>query len=781
MNYRLKLIYAINTYNEESIESYIRLRDVVCEISDNEGMSSNSTIRELLFIAAQKMRVFGYNKMNNISLNEMIDTKIDKEQYMGNLEKENLSFLFQNQLIDAYYTSATGALLDYKQKEVLEVYDSLNEKRIFLSAPTSFGKTYLLKEIIYKYQYNNILLIFPTIALLNENLEDIREFSERHNLDYKIINNSKMDINHDKNIFVLTPERVLNLLSEHSDLNIDFFFMDEIYKIDNFFDDSNEDDRDKVFRIVLYLLTKRTNAFYLAGPYINLDKLGGGFNKYINDNKVKLLYIDKELVKKNYYEAWKRKISPANMQIKFDSQNKLVKTYELTTLFKINNMGTSIVYCANQNQILDLADYYNSEVSEYIIESSTNRLKKFIKHLKNRYSFIDGEDTVEWLIPNLLEKGIGIHHGSIPKYIQNEILWNFNNNELDIIISTTSITEGVNTNSKNLIFYGSTKGGKPFKIFDIKNIIGRAGRYYHHFVGNVFFLDKNVHDQLKGSDRESLDFITFTDKALADVDIDNTFKDDLIGNNRTRKLQREEELKNTSIPESVFIKNRLIDKMSQAKLAEHLIGYQNKKLIDMVSRFSTIRKFLETNALKEIFQIMELVKIVETHELIRYPSIASSYSKYGFSGLLSYEIKKLKEQKLLKQDDLLDWKNYNRCYKKAFDNVRRIIEYKIPKFISIFASIFNYVCDKKNIIDKPLNFEPIINFYEFGVFTPVGQFLIEKGFPLEAIRTLESKQFRIMNLEIEIFKDRFKDNIQVISKFLDEYEIILLNEMISLL
>lgn len=64
----------------------------------------------------------------------------------------------------------------------------------------------------------------------------------------------------------------------------------------------------------------------------------------------------------------------------------------------------------------------------------------------------------------------------------------FNENYVDLILSTTSITEGVNTNAKNLIFYGSTKGGKELKVFDVKNIIGRAGRYYHHFVGNIYIL-----------------------------------------------------------------------------------------------------------------------------------------------------------------------------------------------------------------------------------------------------------------------------------------------------
>ncbi|WP_205352404.1 DEAD/DEAH box helicase family protein, partial [Vibrio cholerae] len=52
------------------------------------------------------------------------------------------------------------------QKQVINLFKKDCNNRYFLSATTSFGKTYLIYEIIKRMEYKNIILIFPTIALL---------------------------------------------------------------------------------------------------------------------------------------------------------------------------------------------------------------------------------------------------------------------------------------------------------------------------------------------------------------------------------------------------------------------------------------------------------------------------------------------------------------------------------------------------------------------------------------------------------------------------------------
>nr|WP_251130645.1 helicase-related protein [Exiguobacterium sp. s124] len=704
--------------------------------------------------------------MNNLDAREL------KFLNENNKIEEGISeeFYLSNELIRSYYTSGSNSLLDYYQKAFLDKFDSLNSKKIFLSAPTSFGKTFLLKELILKYKYNNVILIFPTISLLIENINEIETFCLENTLDYKIVNSKSQIIRDKGNIFILTPERVLNLLAEYPKIEIDFFFMDEIYKLDDSLNESQslDRDRDKVFRIALYLLSKKVESYYLAGPYIDLENLGEGFKKFVRTNEIELFQVHNELVKKEYYETWKKNIYINKNKLQLEG-NKVEKTVTLLNYINKHELGQTIVFCANQNQILEIA---NSIYSNTIMSGTTNRYNSFIEHLNYRYGFYDNDVEVRWSIPDMLQRGVGVHHGSIPRYIQTEILNFFNKGIIDTIISTTSITEGVNTNAKNIIFFGNSKGGKPFKFFDIKNIIGRAGRYYHHFVGRTFFMEKNTYDRLQSNAHDTLDYVTFTEREMNSVDIDNTDKEDLMGNNYDRKINREIELLNFNFSEEIFVKNRLIDKLSQAQLADSLMKLDSSEINAMKERYSSIKKILENGILYDIFEKMYNVGIIQEHEKNLYPAIAGTYSMKGFKGLLSYEIKKMKDGK-----SALEWIDYNKCYKKAFDKLKKIIEYRIPKLLNVYFEVFKYVYVEK-VKAVELNFDYIITFFETGIFSEMGTYLFEKGYPIETIKELERSFQEIMNLEIGEFSLNKTKNLEKLSKTLDTYELLLLDELI---
>lgn len=64
------------------------------------------------------------------------------------------------------------------------------------------------------------------------------------------------------------------LLDERPDLKIDFFVMDEIYKI------QDDEDRKSVFSNCLYRLSKMKTDFYLIGPYF--DDFSPNFREKLN-------------------------------------------------------------------------------------------------------------------------------------------------------------------------------------------------------------------------------------------------------------------------------------------------------------------------------------------------------------------------------------------------------------------------------------------------------------------------------------------------------------------
>lgn len=224
-NYVNLLVNAINRYNEEDVKSRIRLRDLVCIISDDEKLKSDPLIRELLYTASQKMRIFGYNVHNGFY----------KDDIFIELNPSELMYL-RNQSICKRYQSKVrkNNILDKTQQDMIDFYQSLKQKRMLVSAPTSYGKTFIMREILYlNYQrYRNVLLVFPTVALLRENAIKMDELNREKEMGYHVVKSIDNEIDGEqRNIFVFTPERTLQLLANYPDIEIDFFSMMKCIKL----------------------------------------------------------------------------------------------------------------------------------------------------------------------------------------------------------------------------------------------------------------------------------------------------------------------------------------------------------------------------------------------------------------------------------------------------------------------------------------------------------------------------------------------------------------------
>ena len=297
LNLLKKATHLINKY-ELSDDDKNRLKDILCYLSEwrNNNPYEIEQYPQLDFVlynASRKLRTFGYNRLNKF------DNKV--------INSDNALAKVKDNAVDNFYRTESGFVLDKAQKDILDTFENANGK-IFLSAPTSFGKTFLLKEIIYRHHenYDNIVIVLPTVALLIEVTEEINDFNEKHNLSYSIFNSIYKDLElSERNIFILTPERVLRLLAIKPDIKIDFFFFDEIYKIDEDVAISSEDDvNDKIelgndnpqrdeqdhravaFRLALYFLLKKCNSCYLAGPFIKLNSLKSGFNTMLEKHRI---------------------------------------------------------------------------------------------------------------------------------------------------------------------------------------------------------------------------------------------------------------------------------------------------------------------------------------------------------------------------------------------------------------------------------------------------------------------------------------------------------------
>ena len=227
------------------------MRDLVCIISENDSIKKDPLIRELLYTASHKMRIFGYNVQNGF-----YRQGVDIEQ-----NSSELMFLRNQSIIRRYQSKVrSNNILDRSQQSIIDFYQSLDRKRMLVSAPTSYGKTFIMREILYLNQerYNNVLLVFPTVALLRENALNMEELNRDNKMGYNVIKSIDSEISQEKNIFVFTPERAMQLLANYPDIKIDFFFYDEMYKIDEDYcnddmDDNNENSKKILIKKILFI------------------------------------------------------------------------------------------------------------------------------------------------------------------------------------------------------------------------------------------------------------------------------------------------------------------------------------------------------------------------------------------------------------------------------------------------------------------------------------------------------------------------------------------------
>ncbi len=774
------LLDAINNYNEEDMSSKNKLRDLVCMISENDSIKNDPLIRELLYTASHKMRIFGYNVQNGFYKHDVwIEQNSSELMYL------------RNQSIVSRYQSKVRSnnILDKSQQSIIDFYQSLDKKRMLVSAPTSYGKTFIMREILYLNQkrYNNVLLVFPTVALLRENALNMEALNCEKKMRYNVIKSIDGEIkSQERNIFVFTPERAMQLLANYPDIKIDFFFYDEMYKIDEDYcnDEASENPytehtfldeaRAKTFRICLYILSKRVEDYYLAGPNLKRDKFGQGMQRYIEINDIKIKEIEFEPTKRIQVKAYNKLIDEDYTDLPYLEKPESVnmhsrvndKICDVVEYIKKKGYGATMLYCTTPSKANEYATKLAKKHQGNVEENK--RFSVFIQHLKNNYN-INGSVN-EWNFVKVLELGFGMHHGKMPKYIQKEVLDLFNDGIFDLLFCTSTVVEGVNTNAKNMVVINHKKGRSDLTVFDFKNIIGRAGRYYHNFVGRYFLVDKELEKFEHNEDLE-LNFVTYDEQVLDPIDIDNSEYKDLSFVNKNLKQKRLEEQQEYILTDAVYEKNRLIKKEYQEMLLEFLIN--NDTLYNKFYNFTTfpdiLTQFTTYHAMSTVLDIFEQSGLLEMNIVSRYKGICNTYCSEGFRGILKYEINDARQEKYDKRGNKKN-KSIDRAYMEAFKTQKEIIEHKVPKMLALFETIFLYASSLKGREINNFSLSKVTRFFETGVKSYFGEQLVEFGFPVDAIKRIEDNNMSLVSMNADRSKNYIYEHLFDIREVLDEYE-----------
>ena len=339
----------------------------------------------------------------------------------------------------------------------------------------------------------------------------------------------------------------------------------------------------------------------LAGPYMNMANKTS-FANFVKDNNFTVInYNNIEIVNKTITDIkGKREYEVDGIRIELNENSKYSKVCDIAVRLT-NPKENTIIY----NNYKSGTERYAKEIisrldqKEIHFETDDPIYKIFLEHLENTYS-------EEWIVAKALKYGIGIHHGLVPKYIQKEIINLFNRGILLYLISTTTITEGVNTSAKNIIITSNKKGRKNLKPFDAKNIAGRAGRFLQHFSGRVIIVDNNFEEVLTSNEDELQHKNYDIDSKKTDVDYTITTDEYLSKDDSEKKEKIFEEVRKRNIPREIIEQYKTVsisDKIIIYDRMQILTPMQLAELKALISRLNYNMQ-ISWNGFQEIINIL---------------------------------------------------------------------------------------------------------------------------------------------------------------------------------
>lgn len=635
-------------------------REIIIEVLDNWSRLNENT-QNIWLDLVERAGYYPYFKQKKEAAN-----------YQGSIQGQIRAEYFKSDNLDDIYFHRYQKEIDYL---------ITNKKNVAVSAPTSFGKSLLIEEIIAKDLYNNIVIIQPTLALIDETRKKLKKYSK-----YNIIVNTQQ-VPGDQNIFILTAERVLEIYPKLP--KIDFLVVDEFYKISN-----KHDNRIDSLNIAIYrIMMMKAQGLFLT-PVV--DSISQEFLK-----KYDIIFFRTEysLVNTRVHKkiVWK------------NAKERKNKLYEL--LFDLKDEQT-IVFVSSQNEGYMLAN----EFLNFLDENHGLPTTKYF----DLFDWIDENISKDWNLKKFLSYGIGVHNGDLPRHLGNAQVELFNSKSLNVLFATTTLIEGVNTSAKNMIIYSKNKAKIPVNYFEFTNIKGRAGRMNQYYTGDIYLF----HDAPEKTEELIIDVpVIEQTEETSDEIIVNILEEDLKVDTRDRAnslLDNDPEL-------NKLMKNNLINIKGQISLA----NYIESNLLVM-KRYLT---WSHIPAREELKKTLELAYSYLQEKVVndKYLNRQSVKSLMFLNVPLAVQI----------QDDIKykKSKGEKKPIEKAIsDNLkfwRRDASFEIPKLLGVVDSLQKYIFGKYDIKSGDYSF--FITSLENENVNENLRFLIDLGIPASAIRKIQGE------------------------------------------
>lgn len=523
-------------------------------------LSMNKNYDRVCLVILTKLRNFKTREL--IELNSKIDLN-NNDISLQNIEQRFCEALNSVTILGKKY------LLNNFQVEFFNLVRT--KKYVSVSAPTSSGKSFIMKRIIINLFFNGIndcVYIVPTRALISEVVNDFRK--EIQEMDEKINIFTSSEINEiskkEKNLFVLTQERFYQLCN-NNEVKIEYLIIDEAQNINN-------GTRGILLEYCIKYakrLWKNLRVIFIS-PLINNPE---AFNKKFFDETEGSMYINESSVRQNIIKFYTSSrgydiyVNDKLVKEKYPiNRSGTISKNIVNVIKKFNNNQMSIIYCDKPSITEKVCkELYNLD---YLDDLNNKKLNEFADFIEN---IIDKK----YYLGDFIRKGIAFHYGKLPQFIRLGIEELADEGLLRFIVCTSTLLQGVNIPAQNIYVYNPGDLNK----LDFWNLLGRAGRMGNDLVGNIILIQNQSWSEIDMYDNKetALEFETESikrEKILNNISSENVEIDTLINSNVNEKEKEIVEM---------AIGSMLIDKINNETILE---GENNDKIKILEDKLATV-------------------------------------------------------------------------------------------------------------------------------------------------------------------------------------------------
>ena len=344
----------------------------------------------------------------------------------------------------------------------------LDNRYFSFSAPTSAGKSYLLREIL-RNEANDVIIVVPSRALIAEYLTEVYNiFADDPGvlilqfIDYINLNRTR------KRVFVVTPERALEATKSNTSSDVGLIIFDEA-----------QISEEEIRGIGFDTFVRRSDSLFpnakkiFAHPFV--DNPSAQLQKHDFTDSANSENYRQGSVGKLFIQ-----IHGNGNQYLFSPHidgGHLLKNCQLNLTDQAAaaiESGESLLVFTSKASII--SGRYKEEFSVYLDLCDEVDDEDGIKIIDEIEDLIGAEGRDSDLVSQM-RMGVVIHHGSIPLAVRSLIEKFTRLGLARICFATSTLAQGVNMPFKVVWVHNfAFRGSQEDKALGLKNLIGRAGR-----------------------------------------------------------------------------------------------------------------------------------------------------------------------------------------------------------------------------------------------------------------------------------------------------------------